>query len=102
MNAAANSEVVSKTRSAALRNGIAANRTRFNGAAEARAESYQVTQPVLLKRLSTFAAILLSLRAATPAAVSSLTLYGLSQAFGLQSTQFLSALTVLVTVLSIV
>lgn len=103
MNAAVNSEVANKTRLAALRNGTVANRSRFNGTAEARgAASYQVTQPVLLKRLSTLAAILLSLRAATPAAVSSLTLYGLSQAFGLQSTEFLSALTVLVTVLSIV
>jgi len=67
-----------------------------------RSVSYEVTQPVLFKRHSALATFILSLRAATPAAVSSLTFYGLSQAYGLRSTEFLSALTVLVTVLSIV
>lgn len=63
--------------------------------------SYEVTQPVLFKRRSALAAFIFSLRAATPAAVSSLTLYALSRGFGLRFTEFLSTLTILVTVLSI-
>jgi putative colanic acid biosysnthesis UDP-glucose lipid carrier transferase len=103
MNAAVDSAVAKKTRLASVRSSTAANRSRYSSSTDARgAASYQVTQPVLFKRQSALAAIILSLRAATPAAVSSMTLYGLSEAFGLASTEFLSALTVLVTVLSIV
>ena len=67
-----------------------------------RTNDYHVTQPILFKGRSALAAVILSLRAAAPAAVSSLTLYGLAQGFGIPTTEFFSALTVLVTVLSIV
>jgi putative colanic acid biosysnthesis UDP-glucose lipid carrier transferase len=60
-----------------------------------------VTQPILLKRHSPLAAIILSLRAAAPPVVSSLTWYAISQAYRIPSTEFFSALTILVTVLSI-
>ena len=63
---------------------------------------YQTTQPLLFKRQPTLAAAILSLRAATPAVISSLTLYALAQSYRISSTEFFSALTMLVTVLSIV
>ena len=62
----------------------------------------QTTQPILFKRQPMLAAIVLSLRAATPPVVSSLTLYALSRIYDIPSTEFFSALTMLVTVLSIV
>src|SRR5688500_4549402 len=103
MNAAAKDVVTEKTRVSNARVMTAVKHSRRDPSADSRgAMSYQVTQPVLFKRQSMLVAVILSLRAATPAAVSSLTLYGLSQAFGLPTTEFLSALTVLVTVLSIV
>jgi putative colanic acid biosynthesis UDP-glucose lipid carrier transferase len=81
----------------------AATRTRAPVSTELQgADDYHVTQPILFKRRSTLAAIILSLRAAAPPTVSSVTLYGLAQGLGIQSTEFFSALTVLVTVLSIV
>ena len=49
------------------------------------------TQPILFKRHSPLAAIILSLRAAAPPVVSSLTLYALAQAYGIPSTEFFSA-----------
>jgi putative colanic acid biosynthesis UDP-glucose lipid carrier transferase len=73
-------------------------RTRAPGSAD----DYHVTQPILFKGRSTLATIILSLRAAAPPTVSSLTLYGLAQGFGIQTTEFFSALTILVTVFSIV
>lgn len=85
------------------RGGATSRRSRLRVVPEMQsAGTYAVTQPVLFKGQSTLAAIILSLRAAAPPAVSSLTLYGLAVAFGIQSTQFFSALTILVTVLSIV
>jgi putative colanic acid biosynthesis UDP-glucose lipid carrier transferase len=60
-----------------------------------------VTQPVHFKRQPALAAAILSLRAAAPAAVSSLTLHALARALDVGTTEFLSTLTVLVTVLSI-
>jgi putative colanic acid biosysnthesis UDP-glucose lipid carrier transferase len=66
------------------------------------AAAHQTTQPILFKQRPVMAAIVLSLRAAAPPVVSSLTLYALAQAYNIPSTEFLSALTILVTVLSIV
>lgn len=62
----------------------------------------QTTQPILFKRQTVLAAVVLSLRAAAPPVVSSLTLYGLARFYEVASTEFFSALTMLVTVLSIV
>jgi putative colanic acid biosynthesis UDP-glucose lipid carrier transferase len=66
-----------------------------------RADDYHVTQPILFKGRSALAAFILSLRAAAPPTVSSLTLYALAQGFGIPTTELFSALTILVTVLSI-
>jgi putative colanic acid biosynthesis UDP-glucose lipid carrier transferase len=64
--------------------------------------AHQTTQPILFKQRPVAGAIVLSLRAAAPPVVSSLTLYALAQLYNIPSTEFLSALTILVTVLSIV
>lgn len=66
------------------------------------AASHEMTQPILFKGHSLLAATILSLRAAVPAALSSLMLYGLAHAYGIPSSPFLSKLTILVTVLSII
>ncbi|MFL6577382.1 MAG: undecaprenyl-phosphate glucose phosphotransferase [Povalibacter sp.] len=63
--------------------------------------SYEITQPILFKGHSLLAACILSIRAAAPAALSSLMLYGFSRMYGVPTSEFLSKLTILVTVLSI-
>ncbi len=82
--------------------GVAGRGRSFRVARQGAAVAYQVTQPVLFKRQSTLAALILSLRAAAPAAVCSLTLYGLTRVFGIQPGEFLNGPTVFVTALSIV
>lgn len=62
----------------------------------------QTTQPILFKRQPMLAAVLLSLRAAAPPVVASVTLYALARAFDVAFTEFFSTLTMVVTVLSIV
>ena len=64
--------------------------------------AHQTTQPILFKQRPLAGAIFLSLRAAAPPVVSSLTLYALAQLYRIPSTEFLSALTILVTVLSVI
>jgi putative colanic acid biosysnthesis UDP-glucose lipid carrier transferase len=59
-----------------------------------------VTQPVLFKRQSALAAFILSLRAAAPAMVVSLSLYVSARAHGIELTELFSTLTVVVTILS--
>jgi len=66
------------------------------------AAAYQVTQPVLFKRQSTLAALVLSLRAAAAPAICSLTLYGLTRTVAMDSGESLDGPIVLVTVLAIV
>lgn len=63
--------------------------------------AYDITPPLLFKRQSALAAIFFSLRAAAPAAVSILTLYVLAELTGTASTEYFSAVTIIVTVLSI-
>ena len=63
--------------------------------------SYEITQPILFKGHSLLTASILSLRAAAPAALASLMLYGLARLFGVPVSAFFSKLTILVTVLSI-
>jgi putative colanic acid biosynthesis UDP-glucose lipid carrier transferase len=63
--------------------------------------TYDVTPPLLLKRQSGLAAIFFSLRAAAPAAVSILTLYVLAELTGTGTTDYFSAVTIIVTILSI-
>lgn len=63
--------------------------------------AYQITQPVFFKGHSSFAAFLLSFAAALPAAIASLTLYGVAELYGVQFTQSLALLLVCVTVLTI-
>jgi len=65
------------------------------------AATYDITPPLLFKRQSALAAIYFSLRAAAPAAVSILTLYVLAELTGTAATKYFSALTIVVTVLSI-
>jgi putative colanic acid biosysnthesis UDP-glucose lipid carrier transferase len=102
MSAVAKSAVTGRSSIAGARNNAVANRNRFRSVPDLHdASAYQVTQPVHFKRQPTLAAIILSLRAAAPAAVSSLTLYGLARAFDISTSEYLSTLTVLVTVLSI-
>jgi putative colanic acid biosynthesis UDP-glucose lipid carrier transferase len=55
----------------------------------------------LFKRQSALAAIFFSLRAAAPPAVSILTLYVLAEVTGTASTEYINALTIIVTVLSL-
>lgn len=69
--------------------------------AELRARPYDITPPLLFKRQSALAAIYFSLRATAPAAVSILTLYVLAALTGTASTDYFSALTIIVTLLSI-
>src|SRR5262249_44230302 len=102
MSAVAKSAVTGRSSIAVARNSALANRNRFRSVPDLHdASAYQVTQPVHFKRQSTLAAIILTLRAAAPAAVSSLTLFGLARAFDISTSEYLSTLTVLVTVLSI-
>jgi len=101
MNAAANSAVHDSPRDAgarpaAVQTGGATVIELYGTAA------HQITQPVLFKRQSTLAALILSLRAAAPPAVCSLTLYALTRMFEVRSGEFLNGPTVFVTVLSIV
>ena len=63
--------------------------------------TYDITPPLLFKRQSALAAIFFSLRAAAPAAVSILTLYVLAELTGTASTDYFSAVTIIVTILSI-
>jgi putative colanic acid biosynthesis UDP-glucose lipid carrier transferase len=63
--------------------------------------AYDITPPLLFKRQSGLAAIYFSLRAAAPAAVSILTLYVLGELTGTASTDSFSAVTIIVTILSI-
>ena len=63
--------------------------------------AYDVTPPLLFKRQSALAAIYFSLRATAPAAVSILTLYVLADLTGTASTDYFSAVTIIVTILSI-
>lgn len=65
------------------------------------ATTYAITAPLLFKRQSALAAIFFSLRATAPAAVSILTLYVLAELTGTASTDYLSAVTIIVTLLSI-
>lgn len=60
-----------------------------------------ITQPILFKGNSPLAAFVLSLSSVSPAAISSLTLYGVAQLFGVQFTESFTTLIVLITVLSI-
>ncbi len=76
--------------------GIAATRR-----PEALTGAYQITQPVFFKGQSSLASFLLTLAAALPAAIASLTLYAVAQAYGVQFTESLALLLVSVTVLSI-
>lgn len=62
--------------------------------------AYDITPPLLFKRQSARAAIYLSLRATAPAAVSILTLYALADLTGTASTDSFSAVTIIVTILS--
>lgn len=64
--------------------------------------TYRITQPLLIKDQPALAAIVFSLRAAAPAAISSLTLYVLAQWSDASSTDFFDGLTILTTVLAIV
>ncbi len=63
--------------------------------------AYDITPPLLFKRQSAVAAIYFSLRATAPAAVSILTLYVLAELTGTASTDSFSAVTIIVTILSI-
>lgn len=63
--------------------------------------AYDITPPLLFKRQSALAAIFFSLRAAAPAAVSILTLYVLAELTGTAATDYFSAVTIIVTLLSI-
>lgn len=63
--------------------------------------TYDVTPPLPFKRQSALAAIFFSLRAAVPAAVSVLTLYVLAELTGTATTAYFSAVTIIVTILSI-
>ncbi|MBM0108003.1 undecaprenyl-phosphate glucose phosphotransferase [Steroidobacter sp. S1-65] len=65
------------------------------------AAAYDITPPLLFKRQSALAAIYFSLRATAPAAVSILTLYVLAELTGTASTEYFSAVTIIVTILSI-
>ncbi|MET0535907.1 MAG: undecaprenyl-phosphate glucose phosphotransferase [Steroidobacter sp.] len=65
------------------------------------AATYDITPPLLFKRQSALAAIFFSLRAGLPAAVSILTLYVLGELIGTASTDYFSAVTIIVTILSI-
>lgn len=65
------------------------------------AATYDITPPLLFKRQSALAAIFFSLRATAPAAVSILTLYVLAELAGTASTDHFSAVTIIVTLLSI-
>lgn len=62
--------------------------------------TYGITPPLLFKRQSGLAAIFFSLRATAPAAVSILTLYVLAELTGTAATDYFSAVTIVVTVLS--
>jgi putative colanic acid biosynthesis UDP-glucose lipid carrier transferase len=66
-----------------------------------RAATYDITPPLLFKRQSALAAIFFSVRATAPAAVSILTLYVLAELTGTASTEYFSAVTIIVTILSI-
>lgn len=63
--------------------------------------AYDITPPLLFKRQSALAAIFFSLRAAAPAAVSILTLYVLAELTSTAATDYFSAVTIIVTILSI-
>src|SRR5687767_3943142 len=63
--------------------------------------AYDITPPLLFKSQSALAAIYFSLRATAPAAVSILTLYVLAELTGTASTEYFSAVTIIVTILSI-
>ena len=70
-------------------------------ASPSQAATYDITPPLLFKRQSALAAIFFSLRAAAPAACSILTLYVLAEITGTAATDYFSAVTIVVTVLSI-
>lgn len=74
---------------------------RHGNVAKPQAATYDITPPLLFKRQSALAAIFFSLRAAAPAAVSILTLYVLAEMTGTAATEYFSAVTIVVTVLSI-
>jgi putative colanic acid biosynthesis UDP-glucose lipid carrier transferase len=63
--------------------------------------TYDVTPPLLFKRQSALAAIFFSLRATAPAAVSILTLYVLAELTGTAATDYFSAVTIIVSILSV-
>jgi len=65
------------------------------------AAAYDITPPLLFKRQSVLAAIYFSLRATIPPAVSILTLYVLAELTGTATTDYFSAVTIIVTILSI-
>ena len=65
------------------------------------AAAYDITPPLLFKRQSALAAIYFSLRATIPPAVSILTLYVLAELTGTATTDYFSAVTIIVTILSI-
>jgi hypothetical protein len=65
------------------------------------AATYDITPPLLFKRQSALAAMFFSLRATAPAAVSILTLYVLAELTGTAATDSFSAVTIIVTILSI-
>jgi putative colanic acid biosynthesis UDP-glucose lipid carrier transferase len=63
--------------------------------------AHDITPPLLFKRQSALAAIFFSLRATAPAAISILSLYFLAERAGLAASDHFNAVTVIVTVLSI-
>ena len=65
------------------------------------AATYDITPPLLFKGQSALAAILFSLRTAAPPAVSILTLYVLAEVTGAAATDYFHALTIIVSVLSL-
>ncbi|MBL8270361.1 undecaprenyl-phosphate glucose phosphotransferase [Steroidobacter sp.] len=65
------------------------------------AATYDVTPPLLFKRQPALAGIFFSVRAAAPAAVSILTLYVLAELTGTASADYFSAVTIIVSILSI-
>lgn len=66
-----------------------------------RLDNHEVTSPMMIKGQPLLAGMLLSLRAAAPAVISALTLYLISRVGDFQQGEHFQALTILVTVLSI-
>lgn len=101
MNAVPDSAVRSTVKLASSHEPRLSQVQRPDNVAQPQAATYDITPPLLFKRQSALAAIFFSLRAAAPAAVSILTLYGLAEMTGTAATEYFSAVTIVVTVLSI-